>query len=375
MSAPESPAERVERYGELQPLYDAFTHRLMHLLERLVEDEGIEAWHVYSWARDTSFFENALNRSRRAGRPEVGAVDGIADVAGVAFVTYARGEAETIAAIVERELEVDYEHSSPPAVVREHNERNRAADPPVVGYEHITYVVHLDETRRSLSEWAPYADLRVEVHVPTISQYAWWCMANGHLPFAWDSSYPPATREAFARAAALLGEVDEALASEEAARERIEARYEDAVTRGELEIPLDARALAVYLRLSEPLAELAAVAEAQGMIADEQPDLAPSNTTLEQEQLWLLGRYDIGTLETLDAFLRRAAPRAPAILGDIARISSEGGFVPYATKESIITMLVLVLNRAGPEEIELVEYRDELTHALNTVIGNPVPGT
>ena len=365
-------SEQVERYRDLEPLYHAFAHRLHDLLEQLVEDADLRLWNSYSWTRSVARFEAALYRSLREGRRLGDSLDEVGDFAGVALVTGTRGDVDTIAEIVERELEIDYARSLTPAAARAANERNLASESPALRYEHATYIAALGEDRRHLAEWSAYGELRLEVHVPTISEYAWWSTENSELPFHWASSYPPSSREAFARVAALYAEIDDVLASHEAAEESVDERYVDAFAAGDLDVPLDAAALAVYMARSDPLDELKATAEAAGMkgVGEYRE---PASRDLEQEGLWLLGRYGIGTVAALDEFLRDATPRAPDIFRQLAQLSTERGFVPYAMPGSLLTFLLLVLNRADADTVELVEYREEVQAALNMLIGNPLP--
>jgi uncharacterized tellurite resistance protein B-like protein len=364
-------SEQVERYRALEPLYSAFSDRLYELLEKLLDDEEIPFGRSYSWTRGVSSFESALLRTLREGRDVGDRLDLVGDMAGVVFTGNTLDEAEAIAAVVERELDIDYAHSLPPAAARAANERDLHADPPALRYAHTTYFATPGESRLQLSEWRPYAGLYVEVHVPTVSQYAAWTIEMTHQPYYWPDSHPPPSREAFARVAALFASADEALASEEAARESVDARFSERVAAGDLDVPLDARALAVYLRESPVVAELVAIEKDVGMSPDEDA-FEPTNTVLEQELLWLLRRNGISTLAELDAFLRDSAPRAPAIFGEIARLSSQRGFEQLAAYASAITYLLLVLNRADAETVELVEYAPEIEAALNTLIGNPV---
>jgi hypothetical protein len=365
-------SEQVDRYADLEPLYDAFSERLHDLLEQLVEDDEIYLRHSYAWARTSSDYETALYRALRERRRLGDRLEEVGDVAGVALVVTTPAEVDAVAAIVERELAVDYSHSLPPAAARAANERNFSSETPVPRYEHATYVVALDDPRRQLREWSAYADLQLEVHVLTYSQYTWWTTETRYLPYYWPSSFPPASREAFVRVASLLAAADEALASEEAARESIDERYADAIAARELDIPLDARALAVYLTHFDTLDELTARAVAEGMRQDEPPDRAPYAWQLEQVLLWLLDRFGIGTLAELHTFVDDAAPRAPEVFQRLTELATERGYVPLADSGSVLAFLLLVLNRADAETVELTEYRDEIATALNILIGNPV---
>jgi hypothetical protein len=374
MAASRSAEEWAELYADLRPLYAAFTDRVLELVETLIDDNELHVWHTYSWALSTSRFESALGTARRAGRRIDDPFRDLGEFAGVSFVGWSPADLPPIADIVEREFEVDYEASVPLNAAREETERIRREPELQLRYPHASYAVSLSESRRSLPEWSAYADLRIELHVLTLSQYAWWCLDIGHLPFHWASSFAPPSREAFARVAELLATVDDVLESEESGIERIAEQYEEVMAGGDLELPLDAHSLEVYLRLAQVVRDLVEIAEAEGMRHDDD-DEVPGNFTLEQELLWLLGRQRVRTVAELDALLQDAIDRAPTIYRDLCRLSSEGDFVPFAVRDSVVTFLLVVLGRAEPEVIELLEFGDSIRTALNTLIGNPVQAT
>ena len=364
-------AEWSARYGELEHLYDAFAVRVLALLEALLDEEGHDPWHTYTWTFSESRFADLLNRARRAGRQLTDPLLELGEFSGVTIVMPSPIQLEPVADIVVGELDVDYAASRPLQEVRELLERRLTEGQADVNYPHAYYTVAIPERRRGLAEWKAFADLRTEVHVLTINQYASWCLDSSHLPHFWPESYPSSTREAYARVSSLLAEADRVLEREGESRDTIAEAYETAILDGDLELELDVPAVAAYVRVSPTLRELAAVAEAEGMDHDEQDEVEPSDYDFEQRTLWLLRRHGIGTLGALDGFVRAALPRARSILGDLARVSSERGYVPVATREDILAFLLIILHRAPAEEVELTEYMDELEYALNTLIGNP----
>jgi hypothetical protein len=365
-------AEWSARYGELEDTYGAFTNRVLALLEPLLEEAGLDPWHTYTWTLSESQFADLLNRARRAGQRLTDPLLELGGLSGVSIVMPSPTELEAVADIVVAELGVEYGNSRPVQEMRELLERRLSNGQTEVDYPHAYYTVTVPDRRRRLSEWKPFADLRTEVHVLTISQYASWCLDYSQMQHHWPESYAPAAREAFVRVNSLLAEADRVLEGEAESRDAIAEEYETAILEGNLEIELDVPAVAAYIRVSPTLHELAAVAEAEGMEHDEQEELELSKYNLEQRTLWLLRKHGIDTLAALDGFVGAALPRARSILGDLARVSSERGYVPVATREDVLAFLVVVLHRASAEEIELAEYSDELEYALNTLIGNPI---
>ncbi len=369
MSVPRSSGEWAEVYAEVQPTYQAFTERLDTLLETLLEDEGLSSWSVFSWSLSVDGFEEAIDRSRRAGRAIDDAFADLEDVAGVSIVVYTLGDAARVGELVERELAVE---ASPSDAEPEGGSALRAVgDVTAFSYPFARYSVTLDENRAALAEWRPFAGLRAEIHVMTLMQYVWNEIDRDMLPYSWSRSYAPQTRAACSRVTTLLEDADEALEDAVRRSDEVVEEYADNLAAG-LDVDLNAPSLAAYLLASDSVAELIRLAEEAGMQHYDEPAvLAP--WSLEQRLLWVLERHGISTLADLDRFLRDAADRAPGILGEIARLASDRGYVPFAVSESLVTWLVLVLHRAGAETVALTSYREELDYALNTLIGNAVP--
>src|SRR5687767_3538099 len=107
------------------------------------------------------------------------------------------------------------------------------------------------------------------------------------------------------------------------------------------------------------------------MTPDESPDSEPSSWMLEQRLLWLLERYGIKTVAELQDFVNDAAPRAPEIFRRLVELSARDGEDVVAQPEGLLLFLLLVLNRADSDTVNLTERRQEI--ALNVMIGNPLP--
>jgi ppGpp synthetase/RelA/SpoT-type nucleotidyltranferase len=370
MSGPRSSEEWAAFYADVRPTYQTFTERLEDLVETLLDDEELRYWYVYSWSLSVANFEEAIDRARREGKLVHDPFVELDDIAGVYVVAYTLGEATEIAEFVEREFDLDSDASVSFAEARRESDRREDADEPI-DYRRAHYAVTLDERRSELTEWKPFAGLRAQIDVATIMQYVWGVLEANQYPYHWARSYPPPLQEVRARIASLLADVDRALDDHGRKVEELAGGYAAELADGRLALELNAWSLAAYLRASEPLAELVRIAEKAGMRHDDDPHTF-SDWSLEQRLLWLLERYSLRTLADVDTFFRGALERGPKILADIAHLSKERGYVPWATIESIAAWLLLVLHRADGETVVLAGFYDELRHALDTLIGNPI---
>jgi hypothetical protein len=178
--------------------------------------------------------------------------------------------------------------------------------------------------------------------------------------------------EHIARAVELIAEADRELAGAESEAWNLARRYGESIANGDLELNLNGSSLAAYLRTSEVVSELVRIGEEAGLQRDDEPE-EPGDWAVEQRHLWLLSRMGLTTIPELDSVLRASLGRAPDILGELARVAGERDLRPYATRESVVAWMLLVLDRADRREVNLTSFAEEIEYALNTLIGNPLP--
>jgi hypothetical protein len=353
----------------MRSTYIAFVDKLEGLLEEVLDDADISYAWVSARSENRTGFGMSLARARRAGIPLGNPLESRLQPAGVVVVTYRSGATAAVADVLSRELEIHLDESDLPDDVAARNER--LADLGQEGdarYAYPRFLVSLDERRQDLTEWRPYVGLRANVEVLTLFQYA-WSRLDTDLPFYEFTSYPAETRDALRHSAADLAALDERLVDVKSELQRFGLEYEQAISGGDFALPLNGTSLTAYLRVSETVHGLVETAIEAGMTEDR--DYEATTVTVEGGPLWVLQRLGFTTIAEVEELLQSATPRAAAILGDIARISAERGFDPWAVPDSIVEWLALVLRRADGETVLLLDYTDEIEAAVNTLIGNP----
>lgn len=355
-------------YDEVRPTYRALVDKLFDLLEELLDAEDADYEWMYTWVMPRDRFDDRLYRALRTGESADDPFRDLPDFAGLTVIVSEVAEIEAVADVVERAFDVD--HGASVSAEGAAARRAGIAETPPLGYEGVRYAIQITPARAQLPEWRPYAELRTQIEVQTVLQYAWERIDRS-LPYYEGEAYPP-------RARLDLGDFEALIAAADRQHEQIwaslaeeRARYQELVERGELDVELNGESLIAYLQSSETVAALAKAGREAGFREDPDP-FEPGPTETEELTLWLLRRTEIHTLRELDDFLREAEGRADRILHDIASISTGRGFQPWALPDSIVQWLVLVLRRADPETIELMQYIDEIADSLNILIGNPV---
>jgi ppGpp synthetase/RelA/SpoT-type nucleotidyltranferase len=361
-------------YDNVYPTYRAFIDKLDVLLGDLLHDEGASYEWTYTWLSSRDDLVRRLYRAQRGAEGIEDPFRDLSDFAGVTVVVCDVTRAQMVSELVEREFAVDHDSSLSHA---EAAARNVALADPAVGegtsrYEFGQYAVSITDARAALPEWKPYEGLRARVEVQTVLQYAWERL-DRDLPYYEEASYPVEIRPMLANFRALVVAADSQFDQVWPALEEIESGYaEGLVVRGELDMALDGESLGAYLRASETVAALVATGVEVGLKPDED-DYRPTRTTREQSALWLAQRMGLRTIWELDDFLRGSEKRARKVLGDIAKISGDRGYAPWAIADSVVEWLLLVLRRADPDTVSSMGYYEELEDAVNTLIGNPVP--
>jgi hypothetical protein len=322
---------------------------------------------IFGWTVDIGSFEEALDRAEREGRHIDDPLLDLRDVAGVTLVGHTLDQTARLAELVERELEIDHGRS---VTFAEANSGGQDAGS--LKYPYAQYRARLDDNRAGLPEWKRFAGLTVQVDVQTRLQQTWEKIDSTSLAFHWPTSYAAGVHERIAGAVEHVVEADRELAAAESEAWALARRYGESISSGDLELNLNGSSLAAYLRMSEVVSELVRIGEEAGLQHDEDPD-EPGDWAVEQRHLWLLSRMGLTTVPELDSILRASLGRAPEILGELSRVTSERDFQPFATRESVVAWMLLVLHRAKGWEVNLTSFAEEIEYALNVLIGNPLP--
>ena len=369
-SGSRTPEEWGDVYADRKWIYEAFADRLEALLRDLLYDEELGYVETFSWTMTVDSFVSEIYVEAREGTPIDDPFARFGDVAGVTIVTRTKDSSESICALVERELVIDDDMS---LSFVEAEER----DPGIVGggypgriyYDFPRLIASLAHDRTALAEWKHFDGLRAEIRIQTVLQRAWQQVDEDVLSYVWDSSYTEEAQQAITRVASSIARADDELLRVGGASREAERGHEISLGTDDLEIALDASALYVYLTESSTVDRLLAVGEDAGLRAAER---AVDAWELEQRMLWLFRKSGITTLRELDDLLRSAEERAYELLGSIADIGADDGFVPLATPGSVVTWIILVLTRADADTVALTDFRSSIELALNTVIGNPL---
>lgn len=160
------------------------------MLADLLEVERLKVLAVTGRVKTRDSLEEKLNRP---GKHYEG-LGQLTDIVGLRVITYFEDDVDTVARIVERELEPVPEHCS---------DKRSFKEPDRFGYRSLHYVCRLGANRRDLREHRSYNTEMFEVQIRSILQHA-WAEIEHDLGYKTNVSVPHEIKHQLSRVAGLL---------------------------------------------------------------------------------------------------------------------------------------------------------------------------
>lgn len=167
-----------------------FCPQVSDLLERLIESENVR---IHSVTKRVKSMESAL-RKIDTSQGKYSDFSDLKDLLGLRVITYFPDEVDLVTGLIEREFEIDFDHS---------NDRRVTEDPDRFGYVSVHYVAKLSTDRSILSEFRAFRDSWFEIQIRSILQHS-WAEIEHDLGYKVKEAIPRDVRRRFARLAGLL---------------------------------------------------------------------------------------------------------------------------------------------------------------------------
>ncbi|MFE1859065.1 GTP pyrophosphokinase [Streptomyces anandii] len=301
----------AEAYLQAHPALVSCASTLEALLTTLCRDRKVKVHAIEARAKDPLSLQDKLQR-----HPNYERLSDVEDMCGVRIVTFYQEDVGRISDLLDDEFEILKKES------------RQAESPDAFGYRSLHLIGRFDARRRGLPEYAAYAEFPVEFQVRTVLQHAWGVISHS-LDYKNEAETPPEVRRKLFRLAALMETGDELFGSYRAEVESLRDRYSEQEKRGDwTQLPVDLDSVMTsWKRL--PIDDVVAVATRAGF---QEMD----NTSHEESHRWSMGMLvsltrlaGVETLGELAAVMSRIDRYEPR-LAELARISKEHGFVPFA---------------------------------------------
>src|ERR1043166_2533264 len=273
----------LKEYDNKSTLYGGLAKCLRDLLSQCLKRADINPQSITSRLKSRKSLEEKLSLPGK----HFSQLADITAVTGVRVITYFPADVDKVAALLEREFEIDREHCIDKRVYQ---------DPDRFGYKSLHYVVSLKEDCARLSEYSTFRGLKAEIQVRTVIQHA-WAEIEHDLGYKNPAAVPKEARRKFFRLAALLEMADEEFTAIQDALTRRTSQVRADFQRGDFDVEIDSPSLAEFVT-SDPL-----IIECDQEIADRAHLTYDISRSLEIDALasWLrdLGIMTIQQLRSL----------------------------------------------------------------------------
>ena len=178
--------DEIEKYYKKNsPLWEAFLRKIDPLIRDLLKAKGIRPQGIFNRVKELSSFERKCDKWNDPFTE-------ITDKCGIRIITYTLGDVKKVSDIIEEEFDV-----------KECINKLEELRPGEFGYNCTHYVVKLKAPRSKLTEYRKYADLYLEIQIPTILQHA-WAEIEHDLNYKSASEPPKEIQRSLSRVAAVL---------------------------------------------------------------------------------------------------------------------------------------------------------------------------
>ncbi len=277
------------RYAARRHWFESLTGRLHSLILDLLRQERIEVINVEARTKEVESFVGKISR-KDVNFPNPLAE--VTDLVGVRIITYDLEDVNEVGQLIRKEFGVDDTVSG---------DRPINLEPDRFGYTAVHYIVVPSSSRKPLTEWRQYADVRVEIQVRTALQHA-WSAVHHKLDYKSTLEAPKELRRRLFRLSALFELADEEFSRLRIDRSRIRSGYEDGVRGGQLDISIDEASIAAYIQGSGKDDAVAQLAMRSG--ANITTNLDSKRLARDRRDLLAVLHWSgITTIEQLDGYL------------------------------------------------------------------------
>lgn len=180
----------LNEYAKSHDGYEKLSSTAANLLDLLLKREGIQVHSVTHRCKSTESLAAKIARPEK----DYEKLDQVTDLAGVRVTTYFADDVDRVAAIVEREFQIDLANSI---------DKRTITDPDRFGYQSLHYVASFTAARISFSEYSQFNGLKLEIQIRSVLQHA-WAEIEHDLGYKTSGGVPREIRRRFARVAGLL---------------------------------------------------------------------------------------------------------------------------------------------------------------------------
>ncbi|HBO4363952.1 GTP pyrophosphokinase [Pseudomonas aeruginosa] len=214
----------TQEFDEKIELYTTFCRTAADLIDRLLDSKNIKV-HTISWRCKTR--ESFERKIVKKGKYKL--LSDITDIAGVRIITNYSDEVDLVAAVIEKEFQVDRENTI---------DKRIAIDPDRFGYLSLHYVASLKPARLKLVEYTAFSNIKFEIQIRSILQHT-WAEIEHDIGYKSEVEVPAQIKRKFSRLAGLLELADQEFIAIRREQDKYVRMLSQNISRGPKHIGLD----------------------------------------------------------------------------------------------------------------------------------------
>ena len=346
----------VNEYTIIRPKFEAFISALDSLIRNLVRSKEIDFVTLESRAKTIESFRGKIQRDDKS---YVDPLQEITDLAGIRIITYQLADIDSVCDLIRSNFEIDEANSV---------DKLKNLAPDRFGYLSVHFVVTLNAARINLPEYSAFAKMKAEIQIRSVLQHS-WAAIDHKLRYKRPEEIPLHLRRKLYRISALLETADSEFESLRTELAETRQRYQEGVSKDELNIELNVDSLAAYATTADTPRRLIENSSAAGCV------IMPHNSRRPEFSL-LLSMLEVLTIQTLDQFddlMKKVAPDYPEIIAQIKETWQQSVDMPglrlVLPRESVLRFAVLFSQ--PPESAKRIAqdlcFGDRLRDALQNV--------
>ncbi|WP_238006149.1 hypothetical protein KZZ52_51595 [Dactylosporangium sp. AC04546] len=344
----------VMTYEDLARELEMLGLKLQQVLTELLVQEGVGVHSINFRIKSRSSAEKKVEA--KANR--YGGIEDLKDLLGVRIITYFADDVDRVADVIEREFDIDYDHSV---------DKRELLEADAFGYASLHYVGALDKVRLGLTEYKRFGGRQFELQIRSILQHA-WAEIEHDLGYKSESAIPRAIRRRFVQLSGLLELADDDFTRLRDSLRSYEKEVAELASDALAERDLDQTTLRNFAS-DRLVAELDRYVADQIYIASECDAATTADLDTYVHQLNVLGIYTVAQVQA--AILRNVK--------DIARFSyvwirelylDEGERLPSVAYEHVLVsrgaslayaILVIALREQPRQVAEILRYGNRVS--------------
>lgn len=269
----------IQKYEEIEPVYQRFCTKLKGLIEECLHKEKIKFHLVECRAKSISSLKEKINRE---GKIYKDPLKEITDFAGIRIILFYLEDVKKVCKIIDKEFEVDAKRSV---------DKRDELEPDRLGYTSVHKIVSLGDNRKNLSEWVSFKGFFAEIQVRTVLEHAWATISH-ILQYKKEADIPKKFRRRLLRLSGLLELADEEFESLNNEQAKLNKEVELQFSKGNFELSIDVVTLREFVGKTNIAKEICDFAKEAGLRITSETHISQLVTVCK-----LLGIESIDTLE------------------------------------------------------------------------------